>query len=541
MSAAGAAHAAAAPASTGAAAAAAAASVSTAAAATKTADGTGASSTAPLQLLAVNPFLHVYDPSAGSTPSAAAETGKKSTAHLPSLVPGVRAPAVILICGFMDGSLRIMSKYAAEYVQRRFPSSTLILQLSTGKGLFAPPEERAARMRKIVALLERAQDRAESRRALRRRIRSLERNAAERSLDSTEQRRLRRLRSLQRRRSSAQSLGAAPASSGGEDETSTGGGVLEEDDEEDEQAAEETYLKPEERTPRGLLIHTFSDGGGRNLWALLNELSANSSSTTNPRLPPVRGVIMDSSPGLQTASTSSLAFTMPMRKKYAAWIVWLARASVWIWVRFALLWRVYVRRQPTDSERMRAALNSPSKWAWGWSKASDFTLDFQNSKHAAEAADAWHLPPRLYLYSRADALIPWNHVERHAKDAARIQAGGGGGGKAAEPELIVQEGEDCSSPSALQAAAKAGTVDPETAKWAELSAKFDSSFHRERTTSLSSATATSAGALSEKTKQGRTPPRGVRLVRWEKAPHCDIGRHDAQGYWAAVDDWLASV
>ncbi|KAL9940656.1 hypothetical protein V8E36_000144 [Tilletia maclaganii] len=507
-----------------------------------------ASAPAP-ELQSINPYLHIYDPTTASTQAAPSS----KTAHLPSLVPGVRAPAVVLIFGFMDGPLRIMTKYAAQYLAR-FPTSTLILHLSTGTGLLADQDERTARMRKLLPLLERAQERAESRRALRKRIRFIERNAAERSLDSTEQRRLRRLRKLQRKASVGTTASAAAASSGGEG--TMGEDDFDDHDEDGDDEAAEDYLKPEERTPRGLLIHCFSDGGARNVWALLNELSSSTSPAQTLRLPPVRGHIFDCSPGYQTAGTSSLAFTMPLRKRYALWIVWLARASVWIYVRLALWWRTFVRRQPTDSERMRSALNSPQKWAWGWAPAAaslSDALDFTDVKEGAGGRHSWQLPPRLYLYSRADVLIPWEQVERHARDAARIQRTAAFSHEfIAQPELIVQEGPDGQAEggketkSALQAAANAGTVDPEMARWAELSAKFDSSFTRSRTPSSTTIPPTSdtttpveAGGVKKEVQPDSF--NGVRLVRWEKAAHCDIGRHDLANYWANVDAWLAKV
>ncbi|CAD6913652.1 unnamed protein product [Tilletia controversa] len=476
-------------------------------------------------LRAINPFLHIYDPTA--LPEDATTTDKSKTAHIPSLLPGVRAPAVILLFGFMDGPLRIMSKYVNQYTAR-FPTSTLLLQLSTSKSFFISQEERSARMRKIVQLVERAQERALARRDLRRKIREIEGTRGERSLDSEEQREVRRLKALQIKAMSGSQLNVAASGVGGESLSISKMGAFEEG--EDGEDAEESDLAPELRTPRGLLIHSFSDGGARNLWALLNELSPSSSSSSssssslrspNARLPPLRTLILDSSPGYQTASTSALALTIPLQKKYAAWIVFLVRAGVWAYIRVALAWRMYVRRLPTDSERMRAALNSPGKWGWGWASASASSDNEEGQ---------WKLPPRLYLYSRADVLIPWKQVERHARDAARIQVDD----THANPERIEQESGELEKQekSALQAAARAGTVDPEMAKWAELSAKFETSFSKSRE---GSTTDTGAGAVVRKEETG------VRLVRWEKAAHCDLGRHDLLGYWRSVDAWLARV
>ncbi|KAE8218762.1 hypothetical protein CF319_g7420 [Tilletia indica] len=511
---------------------------------------TTAASPPPTTLHPINPFIHIYDPTTQHE-----DVIKK--AHQPSLLPGVRAPAVILVYGFMDGPMRIMSKYISQYTAR-FPTSTLILQLSTSKSFFATPDERTARTRKIIQLIERAQERAQSRRDLRRRIRQLERNAAERSLDVGEQRRLKKLKKLQMKAiSGGQQSGSMSAASSGGEEMESVSSLRAYEEREDGEDAEENYLPAEQRTPRGLLIHSFSDGGARNLWAFLNELSS-STSTLNKRMPPIRALVLDSSPGYQTATTSSLAMTIPMRKKYAAWIVWLARAGIWAYVRLALWWRTFVRRQPTDSERMRAALNSPQKWAWGWPQAS------RDEDEDDVQDDVWQLPPRIYLYSRADVLIPWTQVERHAKDAARVQLSGGGGKdpSSVEPELIIQESLDLEkqeqdggkkddddeekSKSALRAASRAGKVDPETAKWAELSAKFDTSFKRERSTSSTTTSSSKVGAASSLSTTRevlvkREKGKGVRLARWEKAPHCDLGRHDLAGYWSAVDAWLAKV
>ncbi|KAK0550619.1 hypothetical protein OC845_002573 [Tilletia horrida] len=540
------------------------------------------------QLQALNPFLHIYDPTAtiegsssGSGHDASTLTTQqqalplqhpRSKAHLPSQVAGVRAPAVILLFGFMDGPLRIMLKYASQYLAR-FPSSFLILQLSTGTGFLADQGTRSGRMQKVVSLLERAQDRAEARRALRRQIRSVERRAAERSLDSDEQRRLRRLKKHQQQRKNSMSMSQSQSSlslstsglthsvstdsvlsssSGGEG----GGSGVWDEDEEDEAETDESYLPAEERTPSGLLIHSFSDGGGRNLWALLNELSSAyqaQGQQRNSRLPFVRGNIFDSSPGLQNPTTSSIAFTMPLVKRYPRWIVWIARISVWWYVRLALWWRVYVQRQPTDSQRMRAALNSPLKWAWGWKSSTEQEVEegveglgkiVQQQQGGSGGGGGgggagrpfMQIPPRLYLYSKGDVLIPWERVEEHAQDAARIQLPG----LRVEAELIVQEqadGGNGDGTSGVQAAAKAGAVDAELAKWAALSAKFDSSFSSPHDGNKKDTARRPPHASSPRVQERA----GVRLVRWEKAPHCDIGRHDLSGYWASVDEWLKGV
>lgn len=112
---------------------------------------------------------------------------------------------------------------------------------------------------------------------------------------------------------------------------------------------------------------------------------------------------------------------------------------------------------------MRSHLNNPQRW---------------KAITAFKSKEKVVFPPRLYLYSKTDALINWKAVEEHAKEAAQMQG--------------------------LPAALPVSKLVPTTTM-------------REN-----------EGAV-------------VAYKRWEKANHCDLGRADFQGYWTAVRSFLEVV
>ena len=187
----------------------------------------------------------------------------------------------------------------------------------------------------------------------------------------------------------------------------------------------------------GIVIHSFSDGGGGNLALFAPTLGAGAR---------VHSVVMDSSPGRSTPSSGASAFTMPLSHRPLLRAV--ARALVYVGLHVLRLY-AWIRGLPPRGEAMRQTLNDPKAWP------------------------AHSLPPRLYLYSKADKLIPYKAVEEHAHRAAVVHSPG------SRPHLLDMEP---SPPSSLL----------------------------------------------------ELPTPAISLRRWSHAPHCSIGRHDPRGYWAAL-------
>lgn len=139
-----------------------------------------------------------------------------------------------------------------------------------------------------------------------------------------------------------------------------------------------------------------SDGGANNLSQLLRLFPGRN-------VPPPQAIIFDCSPGKSTARSASTAFTLPLaRRPYVRLIV---RSAIYLFLRVVYVLKMIIGSK-TWSELLRRHLNNPASWTW--SKAEPK----QKSRK---------LPPRLYLYSKADALIDYRAVEEHAQEAAKLQ------------------------------------------------------------------------------------------------------------------------
>lgn len=200
-----------------------------------------------------------------------------------------------------------------------------------------------------------------------------------------------------------------------------------------------------------------SDGGATNLARFLPILAQ----TTGH--PAVLSQVLDCCPGIATPSSGATAFTVPLARRS-----WLVRSAAWwsVWLYFGLLllYRRLLGRR-SWSEVMRHQLNNPARWS---------------ALAAGDAAKADVFPPRLYLYSKADKLINYTAIEKHADEAAKT--------------------------SGLQK----GPLPVDTLK-------------------------------SDSSKDNAAPANVVAFRRWESAPHCDILRADAQGYWKALRQFYEAV
>jgi hypothetical protein len=238
----------------------------------------------------------------------------------------------------------------------------------------------------------------------------------------------------------------------------------EEDREADEAAPPPSAPPSLPAQPHGLLVHSFSDGGGNNLAHLLR--------TSTLSLTP-RATIFDSSPSKGRAWEGATAFTMPMTARSRPWFVRVLLRQTFRFVLFMILQFFLVlhklRGQASRNARMRTALNDPKLWP---------------RKAVTEAEDGKQilLPPRLYLYSKADALVPYEAVEEHARR--------------------------CASAQSLPAAKILDMEGPHAKERAE-----------------------------EKVSVLDVQERIV-LRRWIKAPHCSLLRHDQEGYMGEVKNFL---
>ncbi|SOV03515.1 uncharacterized protein UDID_06735 [Ustilago sp. UG-2017a] len=223
----------------------------------------------------------------------------------------------------------------------------------------------------------------------------------------------------------------------------------------------------------GFVIHSFSDGGAGNLALFLDEMACRKGASAR-----VHSLIMDSSPGKSNPKTGSIAFTMHLANR--ARLRAIVRFFVYLGLYLLKIW-TKLTGQPQRGELMRKRLNSLRSWSW---VTASHTPKPQQVEKKADA----DYPPRMYMYTKADQLIPWQFVEEHAQDLARIRE--------------VQQG----------------------------LVQMEKESEREK--------------LLEAVREGKTRSESdykVELRRWDTPPHCSIGRSDFEVYWAAVIDFYTNV
>ncbi|PWN27834.1 hypothetical protein BDZ90DRAFT_232219 [Jaminaea rosea] len=377
-----------------------------------------ASSSSPFILNPLTPSLHIY------RPQPQPKNAKPPSGAL-TLTSPTAPPRIILIFGWMNAPLRLVQKYAQPY-STLFPSATVLVLLSTSKGYFRDHDGSIA---KLCSVLGEEAGRMEGREKMRAEMRKVEGKKEDITLDGD--------------------VRATVAEAG------------------------EEKPKPLAPAPRGMIIHSFSDGGASNLCTLLDQLKRSSTVTAGlAEHLATRALVLDSSPSLGSAWTGSDAFTLPLGNPATQpWLVRhvvrrLARAVIYVVMLLARFWVTKVRGRKTRARRVREGLNAPTSWE----------LDDGTEKEGKKVEG---VPPRLYLYSQSDALVPWRDVEAHAREL--------------DPSIepIDAEGGGSSEEKSAESSSKDGTE-----------------------------------------------PDAVRLVRWRNAQHCAIVRHDPEGYWKQVEAWL---
>jgi pimeloyl-ACP methyl ester carboxylesterase len=138
-------------------------------------------------------------------------------------------------------------------------------------------------------------------------------------------------------------------------------------------------IQPHEK----VLLHAFSNGGASAIWTVARTHHAR----TGKRLP-VTKTVFDSTPGSQSYEISLAAFTVALPKNPVVRAV----GSLVLRV-FLGMWYVYdlVTRSEKFIDKIRNGLND--------TRLFDVGVE------------------RLYIYSMADKLVPWEAVEEHAREA----------------------------------------------------------------------------------------------------------------------------
>ncbi|KAJ9475056.1 hypothetical protein PHBOTO_004932 [Pseudozyma hubeiensis] len=337
----------------------------------------------------------------------------------------VRAPSHVIIFGWMDAPIRLVAKYAQPYTVL-FPDATVLIQLSDGKSYLAREDVRRKQLQRVIAEISASAASVEDKN-----------NEAKDVGDSTVT-----LIDHSEARSATSEDGADQAPQQG-----------------------------------GFVIHSFSDGGAGNLALFLDEMTRREA--TSPR---VHSLIMDSSPGKSNPKSGSVAFTMhlanrPRLRAIVRFFVYIGLYCLKIWTK--------VTGQPGRGELMRKRLNSLRSWSW---VTASYTPKSQAEHKSAGASAEAEYPPRMYMYTKADKLIPWQFVEEHAEQLASLRK--------IQPRLVQMEK------------------------------------HNDREALLS--------AVEAKEQVGSADYK-VELRRWDTPPHCSIGRSDFEGYWAAVMDFYVNV
>ncbi|EPQ27890.1 uncharacterized protein PFL1_04634 [Pseudozyma flocculosa PF-1] len=340
------------------------------------------------------------------------------------------SPRDVVIFGWMDAPLRLVAKYAVPYTVL-FPQANVYIKLSNGKSYLS---SEARRKRDLEPLVD-----------------HVCRDVAQADRDAS----------------------SAPAELSTElgDSTVT---LLDTSQTLADAAANADKPSSSPSQHGGLVIHSFSDGGAGNLALFLSMLPRTSSA------PRVHSLIMDSSPGKSTPASGASAFTMPLAHRPALRAV--VRFFVYLGLYLLKIW-TRLKGQPTRAEKMRSTLNALHTWTWVTASRNTTVEAAAAAKAGAAAADEVQVPPRMYLYSKSDKLIPWRYVEEHAHHLAHSSRPG------SSPRLVEMQSADAKS--AL--------------------ASCDSG------------------------------PMAVELRRWDDAPHCGIVRSDFKGYWSAVVQFHTAV
>lgn len=206
------------------------------------------------------------------------------------------------------------------------------------------------------------------------------------------------------------------------------------------------------QAPPQMAVHYFSNGGLLSLSMLMENLH-----DTRPEMPLPMATIFDCVPGVLSEPILRDAATMNFPR--SSWQYWLTSALVRTY-----FWKLktfgYANHPYDNLDVAKAYQNTLRTWQW------------QTQRPPPEK-----LPPRLYLYTRADAFIGPEFVSEHAAEAQRVNR---------EPLPTVLEAEHLEGPPV----------------WPPL--------HACRT----------------------------RQLVWDTPSHCQMARHSPDLYWSTVEQFL---
>ncbi|KAJ7666281.1 hypothetical protein B0H17DRAFT_1090070 [Mycena rosella] len=133
-----------------------------------------------------------------------------------------------------------------------------------------------------------------------------------------------------------------------------------------------------------ILTHTFSNGGSFHLLAFARMLASKAVDMQTPR--PPSAMVIDSSPGGADLASAQRALTVSVRNSLLRLL-----AKGFVRLAYCFLWAIgQISRRPNPVHAMAAGLRRPCVLPW---------IDGRS--------------PRLYVYSKADDMVPWADIEEN--------------------------------------------------------------------------------------------------------------------------------
>ncbi|KAI9345158.1 hypothetical protein DFJ73DRAFT_797033 [Zopfochytrium polystomum] len=159
----------------------------------------------------------------------------------------------------------------------------------------------------------------------------------------------------------------------------------------------------------GTIVHAFSNGGVVTLDQILKHLPE---TTTPSRTLALRALILDSAPGRPTVTSAVNAMTVSIRSTIARAVARaVVRAVFYAWI--AVRWMCVALRIPVEplvvAEAARKVLGLPKGGGRGSTRPEAAAVPFTKA-------------PKLFLYSREDALVLSEHVEEYIERAKEAEA-----------------------------------------------------------------------------------------------------------------------
>lgn len=127
-----------------------------------------------VEFVAISRSTHVYRPKKG-VKQAKKDASSSLLSPIKVIQRGV-LPNAVVILGWMDAPMRIVSKYAAPYA-KLFPQATIIVKLSSGQSFMAGKAAQEAALQGVIRELEDVQRSVEAKSQLQSQVADLEKSA----------------------------------------------------------------------------------------------------------------------------------------------------------------------------------------------------------------------------------------------------------------------------------------------------------------------------------------------------------------------------